>query len=705
MYVEEQRVGPATTGDGATIDLFGSSVAISGDVAIVGVPYDDVGYNGDQGSVYVFLRSGNTWLQQAKLTAGDGAADDRFGSSVALSGGTAIVGARRGSAYVFVRSGNTWVQQAKLTAGDVSNPSPRTGGSSSIVAISGDTAVVSFSPGEPVYVFVRNRTTWSEQAQVTAGDQAFGRSFGCTLAIDGDTAIVGAPYRSAGADSHQASAYVFVRTGASWAQQARLFRTWRGLGSSFASSVALFGDTAIVGAWWDDGGAGAAYVFVRNGTTWSEQARLSASDGGSGDLFGSSVALFGDTTIVGATFDPTGGQAHQGSAYVFMRTGVSWAQQSKLTRTTVGGSFGSSVAFSGDRVVVGAPRDDIRANQDQGSVYVFVRSGTTWARESKLTAGDGAANDGFGRSVALFNDTAIVGAPDDGVGANTRQGSAYVFVRDGTTWLQQAQLIASDGEAFANFGFSVAVAGDTAIVGAHHYIVGANDNQGAAYVFVRSTAAWSQQAKFVVSDASSEDGFGYAVALAGDTAVVGAPKSSVGANAHQGSAYVFVRNGTTWSEQARLSTSDGGVWDHFGSSVALSGDTAVIAAPGDDVHGNPDQGSAYVFVRSGTTWSKQAQLTAGDGAANDRLGSVALFGDTAIIGVPDDDVGTNRDQGAAYVFIRNGTTWLQQARQIEQDAPTAGVMRSVMGCTGGSCNKCRRSSLRHSTVFSLLGSL
>jgi hypothetical protein len=241
-------------------------------------------------------------------------------------------------------------------------------------------------------------------------------------------------------------------------------------------------------------------------------------------------------------------------------------------------------------------------------------SGFAGAPESKLTAGDGAAYDAFGGSVAINGDTAIVGACYDDVGANSDQGSAYVFVRSGTAWTQQAQLTAGDGAAGDHFGKSVAISGDTAIVGADDADVGANIDQGSAYVFVRSGTAWTQQAQLTAGDGAAGDLFGASVAISGDTAIVGAYDDDVGANSDQGSAYVFVRSGTTWTQQAQLTAGDGAAGDAFGKSVAISGDTAIVGAGYDDVGANSDQGSAYVFVRSGTAWSQQAKLTAGDGA-------------------------------------------------------------------------------------------
>ena len=388
-----------------------------------------------------------------------------------------------------------------------------------------------------------------------------------------------------------------------------------------------------------------------------QQAQLLAGDGAAGDFFGHSVALSGDTALVGAPLDDVSDQDEQGSAYVYVRTGATWTFQQQLTADDGAGgdNFGWCVAISGDTAVVGAFYDDIGGNADQGSAYVFVRAGTAWTFQQKLTADDGAAGDTFGISVAIAGDTALIGSDSDEVGGNTHQGSAYVFVRSGGAWGQQAKLVAGDGAPEDFFGVSVALSGDTALIGSYADDVGSTHDQGSAYVFVRSGTMWSQQARLSPADGTASEGSGYSVALSGDTALVGCVYDTVGGNGSQGSAYVFVRSGTTWSQLQKLTADDGAADDLFARGVALSGDTALVASYGDDVGTTADQGPAYVFVRSGTTWSQEQKLVASDGAASDHFAAVALSGATALVGAFNDDVGGNADQGSAYVFLLDGT--------------------------------------------------
>ena len=262
-----------------------------------------------------------------------------------------------------------------------------------------------------------------------------------------------------------------------------------------------------------------------------------------------SISADGAYAAIGACYDGIGSNSAQGSAYIFVRSGTSWTQQAKLVAGdgAAGDFFGRSVSISADGAyaVIGAYGDDVGANASQGSAYIFVRSGTSWTQQAKLVASDGATNDWFGQSVSISADGAyaVIGAYLDDVGANDNQGSAYIFVRSGTNWTQQAKLVASDGAASDQFGYSVSISADGAYaaIGAYGDDVGANGDQGSAYIFVRSGTNWTQEAKLVASDGAVNDQFGCSVSISADGpyAVIGAYVDDVGANANQGSAYIF----------------------------------------------------------------------------------------------------------------------------------------------------------------------
>ncbi|HUP92164.1 MAG TPA: Calx-beta domain-containing protein [Solimonas sp.] len=455
------------------------------------------------------------------------------------------------------------------------------------------------------------------------------------------------------------SATVFTRSGSVWSQQQQLLASGGLASDQFGISVALSGDTALVGANQDDitaGGtnAGSATVFTRSGSVWSQQQQLTASDGRSNDRFGLSVALSGDTALVGARDDDTAAGNGAGSAYVFVRSAGLWTQQQQLTASDglSGDGFGASVALSGDTALVGANFDTLTSptRSAAGSAYVFVRSAAVWTQQQKLTASDALANDQFGNSVALSGDTALVGAWFDDTAGGTNAGSAYVFERSAGLWTQQGQLIASDGSP-DNFGISVALSGDTALVGAPFHDTAGGLNAGAAYVYVRSAGLWTEQQQLTAADGLADDLFGYSVAVSGDTALVGARDDDTTGGNNAGSVTVFVRNAGLWTQQQQLTASDGLLNDGFGVSVALSGDTALVGAAFNDTAGGTNAGSAYVFVRSAGLWTEQQQLTASDGLTNDDFGrAVALSGDTALVGANQDDAAGD-DAGSAHVFI------------------------------------------------------
>jgi len=271
-----------------------------------------------------------------------------------------------------------------------------------------------------------------------------------------------------------------------------------------------------------------------------------------------------------------------------------WLEQSKLLASDGAKEdwFGLSVSIDGDYALIGAYGDDDYGDYS-GSAYVFKRDGTTWTQEAKLLASDGADGDYFGCSVSIDGDYALIGAYGDDDNGDY-SGSAHVFKRDGTTWTQEAKLLASDGAYTDCFGCSVSIDGDYALIGA----IGDDDNgasSGSAYVFKRTGTSWSEEAKLLPSDGAKEDWFGLSVSIDGDYALIGASTNWI--NAGTGSAYVFKRDGTTWTQEAKLLASDGADGDYFGKSVSIDGDYALIGAYGDDDNG-ADSGSAYVFKKS-----------------------------------------------------------------------------------------------------------
>jgi hypothetical protein len=487
-----------------------------------------------EGVGYYVLGSGfsfePTFSQQAYVKAANAGAFSNFGHSVAISGDTMVVGA----------------------TGEESNQTTITNGAT---ASADDTA-----PGAgAAYVYIRSGNTWVQQAYLKAPNAEEDDRFGSSVAISGDTIVVGAP--------EEASNQTTITNGSSASND----------NSAFAS--------------------GAAYVFVRNGSTWSQQAYLKAPNAEADDSFGGSVAISGDTIVVGAeaeasnqtsivngaTASPDNSAANAGAAYVFVRSGISWSQQAYLKAPNAEAEdlFGHSVAIDGDTIVVGANTESSNQNtitngssasannlaSEAGAAYVFVRNGSVWSQQAYLKAPNVNGGDNFGVDVAINGDTIVVGADGEdspqttitngptasAENADNGRGAAYVFVRSGTNWSQQAYLKAPNTDAGDLFGFSVTVAGDTIVVsalqegsaqtiitnGATASADNSAESAGAAYVFLRSGTTWSQQAYLKAPNAGADDFFGTSVAISGNTVAVGAPQES--------SSQTTITNGSTAS--------------------------------------------------------------------------------------------------------------------------------------------------------------
>ena len=634
---------------------FGHSVAISGNITIVGA-YEDDANGPDSGSAYLFdsFDPANPTLI-AKLRPSDAAAGDRFGSAVAISGQTGIVGAFQdddngtdsGSAYLF--DATTGQQIAKLLAIDGAE-GDRFGHS---VAISGTTAIVGAlwdddngNSSGSAYLF--DTATGQQIAKLLANDGAEGDLFGRSVAISGTTAIVGANQDDDNGD-RSGAAYLFDAT--TGRQIAKLLPDDGEAFDQFGFSVAINGTTAIVGAAIDSEegffASGSAYLFdISDPTNPTQIAKLLPDDGAAFDQFGYSVAISGTTANVGAKHDDDNG-TNSGSAYLFdISDPTNPTQIAKLLPDdgAAHDKFGISVAVSGTTAIVGAELDD-HNGFDSGSTYFF--DTITGQQIAKLLRpSDAEELDLFGGSVAISSSRAIIGAHGhDHMG--TDSGSAYVFNTAGGygfPFFQLDELLANDGAAGDEFGISVAISGDICIVGAH-LDDDNGDASGSAYLF--ETFEDQPIAKLLPDDGTEGDRFGISVAMSNTIAIVGAWLDDDN-GLDSGSAYLF--DTATGQQIGKLLADDGAADDRFGISVSISGETAIVGAYRDDDNG-PDSGSAYVFDISDPTNPAQiAKLLPEDGAAGDQFGaSVAISGTTAVVGsYGDNDNGIN--SGSAYLF-------------------------------------------------------
>jgi hypothetical protein len=453
-----------------------------------------------------------------------------------------------------------------------------------------------------------------------------------------------------------------------------------------------------------------------------EWSYLKASNTQSRDRFGWAVAMDGNTLAVSAIGEgsaATGvngdqelfGAARSGAVYVFTLNAGVWSQQAyiKASNTGLEDWFGYSIALSGDTLAVGATRErsgtgeqDDNSAGSSGAVYVYTRDAGVWSQQAYLKASNIGAFDEFGWSVGLDGDTLVVGAhKEDGSASGVNEpsnenapnsGAAYVFLRSAETWSQQAYLKASNTDENDTFGLSVAISGDTLVVGSEwesSSSIGVGGNQddnstlaaGAAYVFSRSGETWTQQAYLKASNTDYADKFGSSVAIETDTLLVGAVyEDSDGTDennnqfGNSGAAYVFIRNGEVWNQQAYLKASNVQEGDRFGYKVAISGDKALVSAFGEEsnatgVDGNqlnnsiPNAGAVYVFGRDNTAWTQRSYLKQfPSGQGQDGFGdTLAISGDTVLIGANTENsnaTGVDGDQtsilavdaGAAYLF-------------------------------------------------------
>jgi FG-GAP repeat len=338
-------------------------------------------------------------------------------------------------------------------------------------------------------------------------------------------------------------------------------------------------------------------------------------------------------------------------------------EQQELTSPDAAASdqFGWSVSISGDTAVVGSLNDDCIAGENCGAAFVYRFNGTAWLQEQKLTVSDAAEGDHFGMSVSINDDVIVVGAFQDNCIAGEDCGSAYVFRFNGTSWVEEQKIMAADSEAMDAFGASVSVAGGTVIVGARSADCAMGANCGAAYVFTFDGTSWSEKQKLTASDVVSYDFFGWSVAMSGDTAVIGMLQDDCAAGPLCGAAYVFRFNGAIWVEEQKLRANGAGPFDLFGFAASVSGNTVVVGAYSDDCLAGEDCGSAYVFRYHGAMWVQEQRLTASDAGASDRFGiSVSVDGGTLVVGAELAESTANKRTGAVYVYRFLRTSWVEE---------------------------------------------
>jgi uncharacterized repeat protein (TIGR01451 family) len=668
IYVDPlltQQTAQVTASDGAADDYFGYSAAIAQDTAVIGAPGRFITTTATNDAAYIFYRNtggSDAWGQIRRLAPPDGDNTQRFGFSVDIFGDIAVVGA----------------------------PLYDLGGSSNAGSI---------------YVYYRNQggaDQWGFVKRITAEvDGGQGDRFGRSVAISGDTIVVGAPFYDPPAGDSAGKVYIYQRNQGGvdqWGLVTSIYPTDPLPGDRFGFSVDIHGDTIAVSSPYapdeppsaPNRHAGAAYIFERNqggANGWGQVRKVTGSAPVSmmDSYFGWSLALDNDHLLVGAP----GYNYWAGMAFIYSRNqggANQWGQQVTLTpgNGTTGGSYGWSVALSDEIAAVSVTADEGNPAVIDGSVYLYDQNfggANTWTQIFKLVASDHGAGNNFGQGLAIDNSGIVAGANLLEVNSQPYQGAAYFFYRSGSSWFFTASPDASDGAAGDRLGDATALEGDVLVVGAPSDDGSAGADQGAAYVFYRHQSGadgWGQVRKITASDGAAGDRFGASVSISMDKIVVGAPQANISAQNDQGAAYVFARNqggAENWGFVRKLTASDGAAGDLFGSAVSIQFDHVASGAPGDA----SGSGSAYIFERNTGGAENWGQVT--KASAADALGfgkAVALSHDRLLVGAPQSTVSFVLNQGAAYIFARNqggADSWGQVRRLVAPD----GVAGDVFG--------------------------
>ena len=654
---------------------FGESVALNENIALVGSTNAGRDLVGTTGAAYVYYRNfeGNAWGLAKKITASNGVSGDRFSSSMAINGNTAVVcsnGNDHNRAYVYYRDqggADNWgqVKIISMNAYIFYNSA----------AIEADTLAVGTNEydngGNVGAVFLYNRNlggldAWGLVKKITAEDGTSGNYFGGAVAIDGDMIAVGA-YGDETNGSKSGAVYIFERNVGgpdNWGQVVKILPSDGSEGDNFGYALSLKGDTLVVGAWLDDDNglnSGSAYVFQRDHggiNTWGQVKKLIADDVNEGDWFAESISMDGDTVVIGA----------RPGAYVFKRDagGIdNWG----IVKKIFGSSIGGAVDINSNTIIVGAPLNSDNGTS-AGAAFIHERDegGTeNWGQVKELLpiATTELPGDHFGKSVDIDGDVAAVGAYSamDAYGLN--YGAVYVFERDHLgidNWGQFKKIQAfTEGAAGDNFGWSVRVSENLVLVGAP-YDDDNGSSSGSAYIFDRyydgsDNWGYDRVKKLLASDGAASDYFGYSVDISGGIAVVAAYRDDDNGT-DSGSVYIYERDagGTDkWGEVKKITSFDGIASDYFGFSVAASGTIIAVGAYGDDDKGS-SSGSVYIYERDTDgpgAWGLMNKVNAPDGAASDCFGyAVSLSGSMLLVGAyGDDDKGSG--SGSAYIFEKD----------------------------------------------------
>lgn len=633
----------------------------------------DLSVSHSQGEVALLVESDSV-NRGANSLGSDGAAFDHFGYSIAVSGSYAVVGAPQdavggrqlaGGAYVYSLVDDQWVLVQKLVAADLVE-NARFGHS---VAMDGDTMVIGAPWVNSAYVFERSGAQWLQKKKLTRAGLPSGASFGSAVSVHGGVIAVGAWGAAPGGGIATGAVYLFERQDAQWLEVAALFPPDGGAQDFFGFSVSLSANALAIGAYGHDATGspdqGAVYVFAESPSGWRLQQKLlvplPASDRG----FGRAVALAGGALVVGAHLSQADGSAEQGTAYAFSYIDGSWLLQSRLLGPggVSGDRFGAAVAIHGGLVVVGAFSVSADTPLHGGKMYLFRSVNGDWTFDSRLDSAVLAGQPFFTGGLAVFQSDVFVGSHLRQIGPNLQQGGVRVVDVAGIPVEERQDLNSGIGINQASYGSALATDGRTAVVGAPRESIGDVQLQGAVYIYVRQQAGWMLQAKLTADDARRNDRFGSSVALAGNWLVVGAPNRAEQGAEFSGAVYFFEYDGLQWQQRRKLTAPVPSRYQGFGASVALTPSLALVG-----VSAEPFDSLAYVFKLEGGLWHFQQTLIPPPSMPRDGFGrSVALSEGLAVVGAPLTRQPGVYPCGSIYPFIEIDGQWVPEGRLTSPD--------------------------------------
>ena len=674
-----------------TRDTYGHDVASDGVYAVIG----SSGYMTAKGCAYVLHFNGSDWETIARLTGSDSEEGDGFGTSVDISGDNIVVGAYRagdnqGAVYFFEKPVSGWEDMTETAIFTASN-----GGTTdyfgSDVAISVDTIVVGAFNTPYLYLFQKSGGGWKDTTETAIFYNSDNNKLGDAVDILNGYIVAG----GGDIDNDSGAVYVFHKTTTA-SEVAKLTASEREYNGHFGESVDMAGDIIVVGGYYCDDDTGAVYIFRKPAAGWTdtiETAILTASDRKNYQAFGRDVCIYGDYIAIGVSKDDKNGD-NSGAVYIFKKPASGWKDTTETAQLTasdaeVDDGLGRSVCLSNGRLFSGSTGNDDHGD-NSGAVYLFEKTGPEWTtmqETAKFVPEKYLHNtyDYFGVAASMDGEYAVITAP----GYKNYQGCAYVLHFNGSDWEKIARLTASDGKPDDYFGTDVGIYGTDIIISAKN-ADGNTNKTGAVYIFERPAGGWkdtTETLKIIASDGMQDDRFGEIVAINGEYCAVGAPGNDFISNS-SGAIYIFEKAQNGWQDttaSAKLTSTEALSYDYLGNhGLAVSGDYVIAGHYNDDYNGMRT-GSAYLFQKPAGGWkdtTETAKLIASDGQQYDKFGyHIGMHGETIVIGAP-----KNGDMGAAFIYEKPADGWkdtVQSAKLTPSDGQSGDFFGNAVDIEGG----------------------